>query len=459
MTKLHFMIIRKDRLAAVKHWLQRAFPGVFRVGEDRIAEDPLLSDEQMAIYRALESSESHAFITGKAGTGKSVVLRYFASHTKKVVVKVAPTGISALAVQGQTIHSLFRLSTGVLDPRSIQVSSETEEILRHVDVIVIDEISMVRADTIDAIDRILRISKANQLPFGGTQMVMFGDVYQLPPVAVGLRLQNYFRAKYGGAYFFNAHVWKKTELTTYELQTVFRQADESFRDLLNEVRNGSYTKKTLTTLNSRVAALSDTPTDTIILTSTNKAAQEINEERLSRLRGKTKSYSAVTTGNVPIGTLPTEKKLKLRIGAQVVFIKNDPDKNWVNGTMGVVKVLKKDYIRVACGKAVYDVVPVTWEQSAYSYDEELEVMRQEVTGTFTQLPIKLAWAITIHKSQGCSYDKVVIDLRRGAFAHGQAYVALSRCRSLAGLYLLGRIKPQDILIDPTVTKFMAQNNP
>lgn len=418
--------------------------------------DPPLSDEQMAIFQALESASPHVFITGKAGTGKSVLLRYFADHTKKVVVKVAPTGIAALNIQGQTIHSLFRLSTGLIDLRTVEVSPETQEILRHVDVVIVDEISMVRADTIDAIDRILRISKASQVPFGGVQIVMFGDVYQLPPVVVGAQLEAYFRAKYGGAYFFNAHVWKKTELITHELGTVFRQSDDRFRDLLNVIRDGSYDKEALNELATRVIALADAPVDAVTLTSTNKAAQEINESRLSMLRGKTKTYFAATTGDMPSGASPTEERLNLRVGAQVVFIKNDPDGRWVNGTTGIVKSLKKECVRVACGKTLHDVLPVTWEQSSYVYDEELDTMRQEVTGTFKQLPLKLAWAITIHKSQGCTYDKVIVDLRRGAFAHGQTYVALSRCRSLEGLYLLANVRPQDIMIDPAVASFMRQ---
>ncbi len=441
-------------VATFKQWLRQVLSRISHTTEDR--GDPALSDEQLAVYITLEDSQTHAFVTGKAGTGKSVLLRYFAAHTKKIVVKVAPTGIAALNVQGQTVHSLFRLPTGFIDPRNVNVSRETQEILQHVDTIIIDEISMVRADTIDAIDQILRIAKASELPFGGTQIVAFGDVYQLPPVVVGAQLQSYFLAKYGGAYFFNAHVWKKTALTIYELQTVFRQSDEDFRDLLNAIRNGSHTKGMLSELALRVVSPTSVPADTITLTSTNKAAEEINRARLVVLRGKMRTYSAVITGEMPNGSLPTDESLSLRIGAQVIFIKNDPDGKWVNGTTGVIKSLKKDCIRVKCGSVVHNVVPTLWERSSYIYDEELDGMRQEVTGTFTQFPIKLAWAITIHKSQGCTYDKVAVDLRRGAFAHGQAYVALSRCRSREGLYLLSSVKPQDIIIDPVVTKFMER---
>jgi len=427
----------------------------WRKGSGDVTE-PALSDEQLSIYEALENSNAHAFITGKAGTGKSVLLRYFARNTRKVIIKVAPTGIAALNIGGQTIHSLFKLPTGLIDPKTVTVSTELQETLRHVDTIIIDEISMVRADTIDAIDRILRISKSNQAPFGNTQLIMVGDVYQLPPVVVGAELQHYFTARYGGAYFFNAHVWKKTELVTYELQTVFRQADADFRDLLNAVRDGSYAKENLQRLAARVVAATNAPTDAITLTSTNKAAQLINEARLAALRNKTKIYHATLTGDLPHSALPTDEKLALCVGAQVVFVRNDPEGKWVNGTTGIVASLKKDHVRIKCGKSTYDVVPTVWDQSNYVYDEELSMMRQEIVGTFTQFPIKLAWAITIHKSQGCTYDEVVVDLRRGAFAHGQTYVALSRCRSLDGLYLLGDVKPRDIIIDPVVTKFMGQ---
>jgi ATP-dependent DNA helicase PIF1 len=420
------------------------------------AADPALSDEQKAIYDLLEKGGSHAFITGKAGTGKSVLLRYFANHTKRTVIKVAPTGIAALNIQGQTIHSLFRLPTGLIDSRTVKVAAETQQILQHADTIIIDEISMVRADTVDAIDRILQIAKGNRLPFGGVQIAAFGDVYQLPPVVVGAQLQNYFLAKYGGAYFFNAHVWKKATLTMFELQTVFRQSDMDFKDLLSMIRDGSYDATTLSTLAARVIPPADAPLEAITLTSTNKAAQQINEARLAGVRGKARTYNAAITGDMPEASLPTDKRLTLRVGAQVVFIKNDPERKWVNGLTGVVTSLKKDTVRVNCNGLVYDVVPSMWEQSRYVYDEEADAIRQEVAGTFMQLPLKLAWAITIHKSQGCTYDKAVVDLRRGAFAHGQTYVALSRCRSLERLYLLGDIRPQDIIIDPVVTKFMER---
>jgi ATP-dependent exoDNAse (exonuclease V) alpha subunit len=410
----------------------------------------------MTIYNALEGTNSSVFITGKAGTGKSILLRYFATHTKKVVIKVAPTGIAALNIRGQTIHSLFRLSVGFIDPRTIKVSRETREVLQYVEVIIIDEVSMVRADTIDAIDQILRITKKNQLPFGGIQVIAFGDVYQLPPVVDSPQLQHYFLAKYGGAYFFNAHVWKKTCLITYELHTVFRQSNEEFKVILGTIRDGSYGQHVLARLATRVVRSTDIPTNIITLTSTNKAARLINETHLAHLHGKLRTYTATITGNMPHNSMPTDEKLTLRINSQVIFVKNDPDGRWVNGTTGTIKSLKEDYIQVACNETVYEVVPHMWEQSNYVYDEALDAMRQEITGTFTQFPLKLAWAVTIHKSQGCTYSEVAIDLRHGAFAHGQTYVALSRCRTLEGIYLLGEIRPEDIIIDPEVTKFMQQ---
>ncbi len=418
--------------------------------------NPVLSNEQKALYDILEDTDSHIFITGKAGTGKSALLRYFASHTSKTVVKVAPTGIAALAIGGQTIHSLFRLPIGLVDNRKLILRTETRALLGHLDAVIIDEISMVRADTIDGIDYLLRRAKGNDTPFGGVQIIAFGDPYQLPPVVTDRKLRDYFTARYGGPYFFNAHIWKKTTLTTYELRTVFRQSDEAFKTVLNEIRSGLYTPDTLSKLASRTISSTEHPRDAIILTSTNDVAKAINNQRLARLNTRQRTYRAITTGLMPQSSLPVDHDLALKVGAHVMFTKNDPDGRWVNGTQGVIKSLRKDHIRVKCGGKTYMVLPTTWEQSAYEYSEELNAMTQEVVGTLSQFPLRLAWAITIHKSQGCSYDKVVIDIPNGAFAHGQVYVALSRCRTLNGLYLAGRIEPKDIIIDSAVLKFMDQ---
>lgn len=415
--------------------------------------DPILSNEQMEIYRALEETDGCAFITGKAGTGKTVLLRYFVANTKKSVVVVAPTGIAALSIRGQTIHSLFKMPPGLIDPRQITIDPKTKQLLSHVDAVIIDEISMARADTIDVIDYMLRIAKGSYDPFGGTQIIAFGDVYQLPPV-VEKSLRSYFASTYGGPYFFNAKVWKRAKLTTHELQTIFRQSDKAFKAILNMIRDGQTTSEILRTLAERVTAAKEVLENAMTLTGTNGAAEAINLRQLNTLSSRQKTYDAVITGTIPENAYPTNAQLVLKKGAQVVFIKNDPDGRWVNGTIGTIKSLRKHAVKVRCNDKTIEVTPATWEQLTYEYDEDLNTVDQKVTGTFMQLPLKLAWAMTIHKSQGCTYDKVVIEPGDGLFAHGQAYVALSRCRSLGGLYLLRPIGLKDIIIDLAVVEFM-----
>jgi len=415
-----------------------------------------LSKEQLYVLDRLEKTTDHAFVTGKAGAGKSLLLRYFAATTNKTTVIVAPTGVAAMNIKGQTIHSLFKLPVGLINPRSLRVQEETEYLLQHIDVIVIDEISMVRADVIDGIDQVLRLARKNDLPFGGVQIIAFGDVYQLPPVVEGPALFNYFAKVYGGAYFFNARVWRDTNLQIYELRHVFRQSDEQFRTVLNAVRNGTFTQADLAVLNTRLAnaeALSNQQ-DAITLAGTNAAASAINQRRLCELKGKVHIYHATITGDPAKSAFPADNELALKVCAQVIFIKNDPDGRWVNGTIGTVKSMSKHTVQVRCGKNIYEVEPTMWEQTRYYYDEQAKHIEQEVVGTFTQLPLRLAWAITIHKSQGSTYDSVVVDLRAGAFAHGQTYVALSRCKTLAGLHLLGEIHPEDIIVDDAVANFM-----
>jgi ATP-dependent DNA helicase PIF1 len=413
-----------------------------------------LSDEQQAVLRRLEETSDHMFITGKAGTGKSLLLTHFADTTGKNVVKVAPTGVAATVIKGQTIHSLFGLPVGVIDPRHLHVEDETKQLLKHVDTIIIDEISMVRADTIEGINHVLQVARKSKLPFGGVQLIMFGDVYQLPPV-VEKALSHYFTQTYGGAYFFNAHVWKSAELHIHELQHVFRQTGTDFREVLDNVRSDSATPEDLDLLHTRVTGEADLPrTNTMTLTSTNAAAQEVNARRLADLRGTPRTYNAATTGSPTRSAFPTESSLSLKKGAQVLFVRNDPEGRWINGTIGTITSCSKLSVSVRCGTKTYEVMPVTWEQLEYTYDEKKETITQEVVSTFTQLPVKLAWAITIHKSQGSTYDKLIVDLGKGAFAHGQTYVALSRCRTLEGLYLLNAIKPRDIIVDPAVAAFM-----
>jgi hypothetical protein len=416
-----------------------------------------LSDEQQKIFDIIESTKESMYITGKAGTGKSVLLEYFVKNTAKAAAVVAPTGVAALNVGGQTIHSFFKLPPEVIDPAQVQVDYKTRELLRHVDVIVIDEVSMVRVDLMAAIDAKLQIANRNKLPFGGVQVVMFGDLYQLPPVVTDGELQRYFAHTYGGAYFFNAPVFKSLNLKIYELTNIFRQKDPHFRELLNSIRNRTNLEVALSQFNERVnVPIPDS--GFITLAGHNAAVSAINHAKLSQLSGIERTYEAEISGDITASSYPTEKLLKLKVGAQVMMLKNDQKKpaRWVNGTLGVITQLTANVVRVNIDGVEHSVNKETWEKVRYFYDPEEQKLEKETVSSFTQLPMRLAWAITIHKSQGQTYESVAIDLSDGAFAHGQAYVALSRCKSLEGLYLHAPIREQDIIIDQEVIDFMSK---
>jgi len=416
-----------------------------------------LSDEQSKVFDIIENTKETVYITGKAGTGKSVLLEYFVKNTSKAAAVVAPTGVAALNVGGQTIHSFFKLAPEVLDPKKIQVDYKTRELLRHVDVIMIDEVSMVRVDLMEAINAKLQIANRNKLPFGGVQVVMFGDLYQLPPVVTDGELQRYFADTYGGAYFFNAPVFEALNLKIYELTNIFRQKDPRFRELLNAVRNKVGLPEALEELNERVNV--EIPDDGFVtLAGTNATVSAINHEKLAQLEGTERKYEAMVSGSIAESSFPTEKILKLKVGAQVMMLKNDQKKpaRWVNGTLGVITQLTANVIRVNIDGVEHSVNKETWEKIQYYYDHEEEKLEKEAVSSFTQFPMRLAWAITIHKSQGQTYESVAIDLSGGAFAHGQTYVALSRCKNLDGLYLHSPIREQDVIIDQEIIDFMSK---
>lgn len=417
-----------------------------------------LNPEQRAIYNLLSSTNNHALITGRAGTGKSVLLEYFTDHSPRRSIKIAPTGISAINIRGQTIHSLFGFPMGVIRPEQLRVPVESRELLRRIDTIVIDEISMVRADVVDAISEFLKSARSSSLPFGGVQILAFGDPYQLPPVVAGAEMRKYFAKSYGGAYFFNANVWQETKLSVFELQTVVRQSGAAFKDLLSAVREGHCDGWIIDELNRRCIAEEEIPEHGhITLTTTNAAAQAINAAQLSKLKGKHRSFQIEFTSELEPNAVSAEAKLDLKVGAKVMFLKNDPHGRWANGTIGTVKSFSGHGVNVLCGKKVYEVRPVEWEQFKYFFDEDAGVVKQEKVAAYSQIPLRLAWAITIHKSQGCTYDKVAIDLGKGAFIHGQTYVALSRCKALSGLFLLNEIRPSDIVTDEQVSRFMQKH--
>jgi len=419
-------------------------------------ESVVLSHEQEQLFEKFEKSNDSLFITGKAGTGKSLLLRYFKAFTKKNVVVVSPTGVAALNVGGQTINSLFRIPPAVITKdkqRDLKLNATTAALLDKIDTVVIDEISMVRVDMLEAIDYLLKKAKKSLLPFGGVQMVMFGDLYQLPPVVTSRELQNYFVENYGGVYCFNADSWKAANPEIVTLSNIFRQKDSKFIDMLNAVRSGNPDASLLTTLNERVTV--EIPHEgAITLATTNKTVTEINRKRLEALKGPVHEFRAEITGQLEESAFPTEEILKLKVGSQIMMLKNDKDKRWVNGSLGTIHAITDEAIKVDLDGSIYTVLPETWSKINYFYDRINDKVEEEVVSTFKQFPLRLAWAITIHKSQGQTYNSVIIDLGDGAFAHGQTYVALSRCTALETLYLKREVSQRDIIVDRTVVSFM-----
>lgn len=407
----------------------------------------------------LENTNKDIFITGKAGTGKSTLLQYFRANTKKKVVVLAPTGVAAINVQGETIHSFFGFKPDItLDKvRKMTFRDENQNIYKKINAIIIDEISMVRADLLDCVDKFLRLNGSKKdKPFGGLQMIFFGDLYQLPPVVVSQE-KDIFKGHYESPYFFSARVFNQLSMDYLELEKVYRQKDGRFIALLNSIRNNTAGEPELAEINKRVKPDYEPKGDySIYLTTTNRMAKEQNENKLEELPGKTRLFEGLLEGEFDANQLPTGMELKLKNGSQVMMLNNDAMGRWVNGTMAKIKNIKKEVLIVEFqnGKA-YEVDPYTWEIFHFSYNSVTNSLDSEVTAAFTQFPLKLAWAITIHKSQGKTFDSVVIDIGNGTFAHGQMYVALSRCRSLEGIVLKKAVKKGNIFMDYRIVKFVT----
>jgi ATP-dependent DNA helicase PIF1 len=425
-----------------------------------VKKQPLsLNHEFKEILDLLEYSQGHFFITGKAGTGKSTLLQVFRNTTQKRVAVLAPTGIAALNVRGQTIHSFFGFPPRMMDASEIHVSKK-KRLYQNIDTIIIDEVSMVRADVIDNIDLFLKKNRQNPLPFGGVQMVFFGDLFQLPPVVAQQFEKEYFQKFYSSPYFFSSKVIQsELELPMIELNQVFRQEERHFISMLDQIRTGDLDEYLMEDLNQRYIALPENRDYFITLCSTNATANAINMAEIKKLDGVRVSYQANVHGNFQLSNAPADQLITLCEGAQIMCVKNDPQKQYVNGTIAKVKELHQDRLiatTIENDSTVrsIEITEQTWEMIKYEHDpSEPRKIKSEVTGSFTQLPVKLAWAITIHKSQGKTFDRVIIDMGRGAFESGQSYVALSRCRTLGGVYLKKMIMPRDIIVDEKIVEY------
>lgn len=454
-------------------------------------EVPLLdfsgNPEAERALKILTETHENLFLTGEAGTGKSTLLKYFRHTTSKNIVVLAPTGVAALNVEGQTIHSFcaFGPDIHLQKVKKIAPFSPKYKLLQKLNTIVIDEISMVRADLLDCVDKFLRLNGPDKHePFGGLQMVFIGDLHQLPPVDRDFKSGNGTHNHHESPYFFDSDVFRTAHFIHVSLKQMYRQQDPVFIDVLNAVRNNVASQEHLTVLNQRAQSGGEKFTFeqfAIYLTTTNQRARQVNNFFLERISSELKTYEGRASGSFEDKEPPTDMSLQVKVGAQVMMLNNDRRKRWVNGTMGKLVDIKNAneipeeegeelgedelgegsskadvmVIELETGEVVY-VEPHTWEMFQFVLDKKTQTVDSKTTGLFTQYPFKLAWAVTIHKAQGKTFDKVYIDLSTGTFAHGQLYVALSRCRTLEGLYLRRPITPSDILLDSRIVNFLSQ---
>ena len=418
-----------------------------------LPDDFVLSEEFESIVEQLENTKDHFYITGKAGSGKSTLLAYFRSVTQKNTAVLAPTGVAAIRVKGQTIHSFFGFPPKVIQTRHIKKVRQVE-LLQNLETLIIDEISMVRADVFDAIDYSLRVHRKKLTqPFGGVQVIVFGDLFQLPPV-VNMDESSLLERIYpNGQFFFHSNIFQDAQFKTLELQSIYRQTDDHFIYLLNAVRDGSITNSQIDNLNDSLVENFEMDEGKIILTTTNARASGINQNYLKQLSSEEFSYRAQATGQFYKELFPTDEVLKLKKGAQVIMIKNDPEKRWVNGSIGTIHDIAEKKIKVKINHKIYEVKKEKWDRIQYSYDDDQQEVLENVTGSFKQYPMRLAWAITIHKSQGQTFEKVIIDMSQGSFAPGQLYVALSRCISLEGIELLRPLRKSDVIVNKQLIGF------
>lgn len=422
-----------------------------------------ITPEYQEVIEAIERHDPYIFVSGKAGTGKTTLIGYLRENISGNVVVVAPTGVAALQVKGVTIHSFFRLPPRLIFPEEDIKPLKDKRLYKDIRLLIIDEISMVRADVVDAIDLFLRANGPHKSqPFGGIQVMFVGDLFQLPPVVSNVDMQVLAERGYEGPYFFCAMALHRKDVTMVELSKIFRQKDAHFASLLNQIRINQDIAQALHVLNDQCYH-NAAPTDeqTITLTTTNARADQINHAGLRALETEAKVYTGTTTGkfNVDDRNLPSPNHLTLKVGAKVMFTATDSNfpKRWVNGTIGVVRELLPNSVKVVVQNGPYantvEVKGHQWESYRYDHDMMSGKISPTIIGTFVQIPLMLAWAVTIHKSQGKTLDKIKVDLSSGAFASGQVYVALSRCTAIDGITLERPIQPKDVSCDQEVKRF------
>jgi ATP-dependent DNA helicase PIF1 len=464
MGDLHFLLRVETGQAQASLFEESELPVLYkRIANlpDGYENDNVVND----LFNAIEETNTSYFITGKAGTGKSTFIRYFTQKTNKKAIILAFTGIAAVNVSGQTIHSFFKFPLKPLMPQDHEIPvfkeyNQIRKIIEKVQTIIIDEVSMLRADVLEAIDYSLRKNGGvPNLPFGGKQILFVGDAFQLPPVVESEdEVTRYlFTDVYKSQYFFDSPAYKLLNPKFFEFAKVYRQQEDlRFVELLDKVRICEIDGISLTELNTRYYPkyVPRNEDFVITLTSTNGIASAENLRRLTELNYNLFTFEASITGDFKADRYPTAQKLELKRFAQVIFIKNDSTGRWVNGTIAKIEFISNDHIEIKLQDGqIHKIERQTWENRKYKYDRQAKKVMSEVVGTFTQYPIKLAWAITIHKSQGLTFEKVVIDLGTGAFVNGQAYTALSRCKSFAGIALKTQLRPEDIISDSRITNF------